>query len=80
MERLRDRLAQRTPEVLMEEVAEEPEVTCQLTIQAKPGEPKKVVLDKPSLQMTQDIKPLYMKAHWNGKPGVKDFDRQWICS
>lgn len=66
--RLKALLAQRAHKVPIPEVAGEPEVTCQVTIQSKPGEPKKVVLDKASPQMTQDIKPLYVKAHLNGKP------------
>ena len=66
--RLKALLAQRAQKVPIPEVAGEPEVTCQVTIQSKPGEPKKVVLDKASPQMTQDIKPLYVKAHLNGKP------------
>ena len=31
-------------------------------------QPKRVILEKPSLEMTKHIKPLYIKAHLNSKP------------
>ena len=40
-----------------------------VTIQApKGGGPKRVILEKPSVEMTRHIRPLYIKAHLNGKP------------
>ena len=33
--------------------------------------PHKVILDKPSVKMTRHIKPLYVRAHLNGKPVSK---------
>lgn len=44
------------------------EVACQVTVQAKEGKPKSAILEKPSPRMTQHIKPLYVKAHLNGRP------------
>ena len=34
-------------------------------------EPQKVILEKPSVEMTRHMKPLYVKAHLNGKPVSK---------
>ena len=31
----------------------------------------KVILEKPFVEMTKHIKPLYIKAHLNGKPVSK---------
>ena len=40
-----------------------------VVIQAiRPDQPKRVILEKPSLEMTKHIKPLYIKAHLNSKP------------
>ena len=40
-----------------------------VTIQApKGGGLKRVILEKPSIEMTRHIRPLYIKAHLNGKP------------
>ena len=40
-----------------------------VVIQAvKPDQPKRIILEKPSLEMTKHIKPLYIKAHLNSKP------------
>ena len=33
--------------------------------------PKKVILEKPFVEMTRHIKPLYVKAHLNGRPVSK---------
>ena len=30
--------------------------------------PQKVILEKPSMEMTRHIKPLYVRAHLNGRP------------
>ena len=30
--------------------------------------PQKVILEKPSVEMTRHIKPLYLRAHLNGRP------------
>ena len=34
----------------------------------RPDQPKRVILEKPSLEMNKHIKPLYIKAHLNNKP------------
>ena len=34
----------------------------------KPDQPKRVIQEKPSLEITKHIKPLYIKAHLNNKP------------
>ena len=33
--------------------------------------PQKVILKKPSMEMTRHIKPLYVRAHLNGRPVSK---------
>ena len=33
--------------------------------------PQKVILEKPSMEMTRHIKPLYVRGHLNGKPVSK---------
>ena len=33
--------------------------------------PQKAILEKPSMEMTRHIKPLYVRAHFNGKPVSK---------
>ena len=34
----------------------------------RPDQPKRIILEKPSLEMTNHIKPLYIKAYLNNKP------------
>ena len=33
--------------------------------------PQKVILEKPHVEMTRQIKPLYIRAHLNGRPVSK---------
>ena len=35
---------------------------------SKECRPQKMILEKPSMEMTMHIKPLYIRAHLNGKP------------
>ena len=35
---------------------------------SKECRPQKVILEKPSVEMMRHIKPLYIRAHLNGKP------------
>ena len=37
----------------------------------RPDQPKRVILEKPFLEMTKHIQPLYIKAHLNSKPFSK---------
>ena len=38
---------------------------------SKQCRPQKVILEKPSVEMIRHIKPLYVRAHLNGKPVSK---------
>ena len=45
-----------------------------ITIESSKGSrPKKVILEKPTVEMTRHIRSLYVKAHLNGKPVSKVF-------
>ena len=38
---------------------------------SKVSRPHKVILEKPTMEMTRHIRPLYVRAHFNGKPVSK---------
>ena len=51
---------------------EEDEGHSRVTIESsKECRPQKVILEKPSVEMTMHIKPLYIRSHLNGKPVSK---------
>lgn len=57
------------PAVQVDEVNEAHEVSSGVIIKEEdPSKPKKVIIEKPTPQMTKHIRPLYIKAHVNGKP------------
>ena len=38
---------------------------------SKGSRAQKVILEKPTMEMTRHIRPLYVRAHFNGKPMSK---------